>query len=265
MVPLPATMRHPRDELTRSGLLRSLGLSAVLHGAALAAVLVLAAHTGAPPHAPQPLQAALMAGLAAEAAPNSGDAPAWSIVELDAPPWPTPHDDEAARLPAGDAASDDVLEPPPEPEAAPHSPALAAPPAPSLEALRREAARRRAARTPPPAAPARSAAAHAAPPPARTPAQAAAPLQVVHTPDPDRYYPQAARRAHIEGRVLVRITIDPSGVVSHASVERSSGSRMLDDAALALARAYRFSSAAHARVARLPVVFELGPLFAARR
>ncbi len=272
-------------------MLCNLGLSAVLHGTALATVIILAARAGPPPHVPQPPQAAMHVGLDAETAPIDEDVLPWATLEFDTSPWPTPPDDVAAPTHVGNAPLQDVPDPAadelPVPETARHAPAVEAPPAPSLAVLRREAARRRTAHPTPHATRTKAAGMRPTPPPARTPpratrprrgrpqqrtrprrtghAAAAAPLQVLHAPDPSRYYPQAARRARLEGHVLVRITIDPRGVVTHAVVERGSGSRLLDDAARALARDYRFSAAAHARVARLPVVFELGPLPAAGR
>jgi protein TonB len=49
-----------------------------------------------------------------------------------------------------------------------------------------------------------------------------------------RHYPRAARRAGIEGTVHVRFVIDPLGRIGEASIERSSGARSLDRAALDL-------------------------------
>jgi len=49
-----------------------------------------------------------------------------------------------------------------------------------------------------------------------------------------REYPRAARRAGLEGTVHVRFVIDPEGRIADASVERSSGARVLDRAALEL-------------------------------
>lgn len=49
-----------------------------------------------------------------------------------------------------------------------------------------------------------------------------------------RSYPRAARRAGLEGTVHVRFVIDPEGRIADATVERSSGARVLDRAALDL-------------------------------
>jgi protein TonB len=49
-----------------------------------------------------------------------------------------------------------------------------------------------------------------------------------------RSYPRAARRAGLEGTVHVRFVIDPEGRIASAAIERSSGARVLDQAALDL-------------------------------
>lgn len=49
-----------------------------------------------------------------------------------------------------------------------------------------------------------------------------------------RQYPRAARRAGLQGTVHVRFVIDPEGRIADAAVERSSGARVLDRAALDL-------------------------------
>jgi protein TonB len=64
---------------------------------------------------------------------------------------------------------------------------------------------------------------------------------------PPRYPPQALRNGW-EGRVELRVRIDASGRVEAAEVARSSGFAALDQAALAAARASRFSSLAAARL-----------------
>ncbi len=51
-----------------------------------------------------------------------------------------------------------------------------------------------------------------------------------------RTYPDAARRDGIEGRVVVRFAIDRTGTVREALLERSSGSTLLDDAAIVMLR-----------------------------
>ncbi len=56
-------------------------------------------------------------------------------------------------------------------------------------------------------------------------------------------YPERARRAGAEGEVSVKITLTPRGEVDRVELIRSSGSRWLDEAALAAARSSRFTGA----------------------
>ena len=51
-----------------------------------------------------------------------------------------------------------------------------------------------------------------------------------------RTYPDAARRDGVEGRVVVRFTIDSAGLVTGVALVGSSGSAVLDEAAQALLR-----------------------------
>ena len=60
-----------------------------------------------------------------------------------------------------------------------------------------------------------------------------------HTPN----YPRSARRKGIEGRVVVAVTVSPSGGVSNSAVSQSSQNSSLDAAALKAARKFRFSPA----------------------
>jgi protein TonB len=56
-------------------------------------------------------------------------------------------------------------------------------------------------------------------------------------------YPYAAWRRGIEGAVLVLLEIDAAGTVTAAHVERSSGSSVLDDAALRQLAGWKFAPA----------------------
>jgi len=56
-------------------------------------------------------------------------------------------------------------------------------------------------------------------------------------------YPERARRAGVEGVATVRVQLDPAGAVVAVELVQASGSRLLDDAALAAARASRFAPA----------------------
>ncbi|MDJ0522522.1 MAG: energy transducer TonB [Planctomycetota bacterium] len=89
-----------------------------------------------------------------------------------------------------------------------------------------------------------------APSPARR-----SPLRVVWAPDPRRYYPDSMQRRGIGGRAWVRLWIDAQGRVTATRIETSTGSTQLDDAAVSLAYAYRFSRGAGMRTTRLPVTF----------
>lgn len=102
------------------------------------------------------------------------------------------------------------------------------------------------------------------PPPVRTPSPATPPaartgateLLLLQRPDPRLYYPHAARVRGIQGDVLVRIYVDSSGRVVEASVVAGSGSPLLDDAALRVARATVFAPGSGG-AAELPVAFRL--------
>ncbi|HZP65700.1 MAG TPA: TonB family protein [Rudaea sp.] len=78
-----------------------------------------------------------------------------------------------------------------------------------------------------------------------------------------RTYPLAARRAHIEGVVQLRVTLLPDGRLVDAHVEQSSGHPMLDQAALdLLARASPlpsdFGSARSGQIElQLPIVYRM--------
>ncbi len=71
------------------------------------------------------------------------------------------------------------------------------------------------------------------------------------------HYPEAARRLGIQGRARVEVTIDPSGRVTEAHLVTSSGSPILDAAAVASARAWRFQPPGEVRRAILPFTYAL--------
>jgi protein TonB len=56
-------------------------------------------------------------------------------------------------------------------------------------------------------------------------------------------YPEAARRAGVQGTTLLRIHIEADGRVSDVTVERSAGHQGLDQAAAAAVRRWRFEPA----------------------
>ena len=53
-------------------------------------------------------------------------------------------------------------------------------------------------------------------------------------------YPLAARRLGMEGRVLLRVDVDRTGAVKHVAITRSSGHRLLDEAARRAMDKWRF-------------------------
>lgn len=63
----------------------------------------------------------------------------------------------------------------------------------------------------------------------------------LHNPKPN--YPLAARKRGIEGQVLLRAEIQPDGQSSRIELKRSSGSDMLDQAALQAVKTWRFEPA----------------------
>ncbi len=80
--------------------------------------------------------------------------------------------------------------------------------------------------------------------------------------NPRPRYPFAARRKGIEGRVVLRVTVLASGRVEDLAVERTSGSRLLDRAALEAVRRWRFAPATRlgrpvAATVRVPIAFRL--------
>jgi len=75
-------------------------------------------------------------------------------------------------------------------------------------------------------------------------------------------YPERARRNEFEGRVLLRVTVSPSGKSKTITLKTSSGFTILDEAAKAAVKAWRFVPAKRAGVAvsatiDVPIVFRL--------
>lgn len=60
----------------------------------------------------------------------------------------------------------------------------------------------------------------------------------LNNPKPD--YPAAARRLRLQGEVIVRAMVDPAGRAGDLKIQRSSGTGLLDEAALRAVRDYRF-------------------------
>jgi protein TonB len=81
-----------------------------------------------------------------------------------------------------------------------------------------------------------------------------------HTPRP--VYPEAARKDGKEGRVLLRVLVDEEGQSKIVEVNRSSGSPILDQAAVEAVKRWRFSPARYGDVpaaswVKIPVDFRL--------
>lgn len=85
--------------------------------------------------------------------------------------------------------------------------------------------------------------------------------QYLTPPQPPKY-PRLARKRGIEGRVLLHVMIDRQGAVTELSVERSSGSALLDRAARKAVQRWQFVPARQNGVAvasyvRVPIDFVL--------
>jgi protein TonB len=61
------------------------------------------------------------------------------------------------------------------------------------------------------------------------PDRAAAPIAATHTSPP---YPTLARRLGMQGKVMLRLSVQPDGAVARAEVVTSSGRQDLDQAAV---------------------------------
>lgn len=159
--------------------------------------------------------------------------------ESDTPPPPEPEplpEPEPEPFRETEPPPAETLPPPPRPE----------PPAPQVSkpAPQRPAVQRKTSPAPAPASPAvvkASPEAHRNPPPA---------------------YPEIARRNQWEGRVMVRAEVSERGRVESVSLARSSGHPVLDRAALAAVRGWKFRpgsiNGANARsTVEVPVNFRL--------
>lgn len=87
-----------------------------------------------------------------------------------------------------------------------------------------------------------------------------APVETRLRPLPDNpqpRYPAEARQRGIEGRVILRLTVNAAGSVEAASVARSSGNDLLDQEARRTVLRWRFQPLAGPRVAQVPITFRL--------
>jgi protein TonB len=165
--------------------------------------------------------------------------PEWSAAHDE--PWPDADTEAAAPLPT------------PAPERAVHEPHLARV---AMARVRGAAvpASMPAAMTPVLASTLPSPLATAAAPPVPPPARVLAPLPG-HSAPPE--YPAAARRRGWHGTTVIAVECDELGAVVNARVVASSGHALLDDAALAAVRAWRFT--AGPGTCEQPITFRLAP------
>ncbi|GAA4402241.1 energy transducer TonB [Quisquiliibacterium transsilvanicum] len=147
-------------------------------------------------------------------------------------PRPSPSETlvaDSARA-APEAPMAPAPQPSPSPPAAPLAPVDTAPAAPAP------------APAPVAAAPARTA--PASPPaiavPASGPATSAPRFDAAYLANPPPAYPMISRRLGEEGRVLLRVHVEPDGRASSVELRDSSGFGRLDDAALRAVRGWRF-------------------------
>jgi protein TonB len=87
-------------------------------------------------------------------------------------------------------------------------------------------------------------------------------VEAVPLETPSPAYPDTARRRHLEGTVVAEIKIDEKGRIESARATQGSGSPLLDDAALAAVRSWRYRPALLdgrpvASVRRVRFVFKL--------
>jgi protein TonB len=87
----------------------------------------------------------------------------------------------------------------------------------------------------------------------------------MYTHSPKPVYPLSAQRRGEEGTVIVLVLVTRTGLPENVSVEKTSGHRGLDEAAVAAIKTWRFKPAREGSQAvdswvRIPVVFRIeGP------
>ncbi len=183
---------------------------------------------------------------------------------------------ELQTLPAFEVVGGDPIDPslpePTEPailpDPTPYTPLVAAP-WPSLRVttrmFQRPMPKRTVAAEPaPPVAQPVSVPVKAAVKPAPVPARAAVKptprgrdLRPQSVPPLLRYYPRELRARGVEGRVMVKVTVNARGYVVDAEVLTSSGRGAFDKAALRLVRDTRFVPLGGVAYAKLPVTFRI--------
>jgi len=127
--------------------------------------------------------------------------------------------------------------PPPPPKLTTPPPPFIPPPEVNIQMPMQQAPTISVAPSPTPPAPV----AIAPPPPAPAEVRTPAVVQAASCEKPE--YPPAARRANETGTVRLQMLIDESGKVVESKVERSSGSRRLDEAARAALELCKFKAA----------------------
>jgi protein TonB len=156
--------------------------------------------------------------------------------EVEAPPPPRIAE-EPTPVPAPESVGAFGPEPLP---AEPHEPIAEMPPPASPPPAEHEPEPPAAPATPP-AEPAPAPPSPPAAPEAKDSTKVDASPLPGHNPTPP--YPFVAWRRRIEGTVLVSLRIDATGAVIEGHVARSSGSAMLDDAALTTLKTWKFAPA----------------------
>jgi periplasmic protein TonB len=81
--------------------------------------------------------------------------------------------------------------------------------------------------------------------------------RAVYAPSPK--YPLEARWRHAHGTGLYSVHVRPDGTVASVDVVTSTRAGVLDDAAIAAFRQWRFRPTGEARVVKVPVSFTLSP------
>lgn len=211
--------------------------SLAIHGVLVAAVAWWLAERSGPafvPATPVPLQLAMF------------QAPA--PVEPPAPAEPTPVQEASPppALPEPAPAAPPVEPPAPKPVPVQPRPAKAAPPKPAASAV--EPVRAQPVESAPaaevPVAIQSPAPAPVVPPPAAQPVTPAPDpaledgyrTRIRQAVDEHKHYPRMARRLELEGRVVVAFTVEADGRLAGVRVVESSGSELLDEAALEAVR-----------------------------
>jgi protein TonB len=88
------------------------------------------------------------------------------------------------------------------------------------------------------------------------------PVKPTFVPDVQDYYPEVSRRNGEEGRAIVKVCVNVAGKIDSVEIATTTGHPMLDEAALKVAKAFRFKPATSegkpvASCPTLPVKFEL--------